>query len=486
MNIMPLPVLLALLLGLLLPAAPAQESGSALWLPSLYGDGMVLQREAPLRFHGKAAPGAEVRLDLAFGELRRSGRATAGEDGVWSLALEALPASGPGTVTVASGSDSRTLTDVWIGEVWICSGQSNMEWSMRHGIQDTAGFRAGADQPDLRLFQVPKASTAEPQEDCRASWSACTPETVFGFSAVAYFFGRELLPQVDCKIGLIESAWGGSAAEAWTAPEDLAADPDLAPLLENVEKAPPNHKASHLMNGMLAPLFGFGIRGVIWYQGESNAGRAWQYRKLFPTMIRSWRRKFDQGDFPFLWVQLASFKAWKPEPGDSDWAELREAQSLALELPNTGQAVIIDLGEARDIHPRNKHEVGRRLALIARRVAYGQEVVDGGPILREWEVRSDGSVRLAFDRVAGGLLELGGGALRGFTVAGEDQVFHHARASIQGRDTVILECPEEPAPVAVRYGWADNPGCNLGNQEGLPASPFRTDRWPGVTDGRVR
>jgi len=236
---------------------------------------------------------------------------------------------------------------------------------------------------------------------------------------------------------------------------------------------------SGLFNGMIAPLAKFTIRGVIWYQGESNVGRAYQYRRLFKALIKDWRRAWGIGDFPFLFVQLANFLPAKPYPAESAWAELREAQMMALSLPNTGMAVTIDIGDPNDIHPRNKQEVGRRLALIARAKVYGEKVEYSGPLYKGMRIE-DGKIRIFFDHVDGGLVAKGGGERMGFAIAGPDRKFVWARAKIEG-DTVVVWSPEVPNPVAVRYAWADNPICNLYNKAGLPASPFRTDDWPGVT-----
>ena len=233
---------------------------------------------------------------------------------------------------------------------------------------------------------------------------------------------------------------------------------------------------------MLHPVLPYGIRGAIWYQGETNAGRAYQYRTLFPTLIKSWRAEWQEGEFPFYFVQLANFMAAKPEPSDSAWAELREAQSLTLKVPATGQAVIIDIGEAGDIHPKNKQDVGKRLALWALAKTYGKDVVYSGPMYKSHEIQGD-KVVLSFDCVGGGLVAKGGATLKGFAIAGSDKKFVWAEARIEG-DKVVVSSPKVKSPVAVRYAWADNPECNFCNQAGLPASPFRTDDWPGITAGK--
>lgn len=349
----------------------------------------------------------------------------------------------------------------------------------------------------------------------------CSPETVPGFSAVGYFFGRELHKELNVPIGLIHTSWGGTPAESWTRRGALESVPDCMPILERFDEAmakypeakkkydesmiawkedvkkakaegknPPRrpgapfgpgnpHSPAGLYNAMIAPLIPYSIGGAIWYQGESNAGRAYQYRKLFPAMITNWRKDWGQGDFPFLFVQLANFMAVDPEPVDSAWAELREAQLMTLALPNAGMAVIIDIGEARDIHPKNKQDVGKRLALWALGKSYGKKQVYSGPIYKS--KRTEGNkITLEFEHVGGGLAAGGGEPLKGFAVAGADRKFVWADAKIDG-NTVIISSDEVSEPAAVRYGWANNPVCNLYNKEGLPASPFRTDDWPGVT-----
>jgi sialate O-acetylesterase len=322
-------------------------------------------------------------------------------------------------------------------------------------------------------------------------------------------------------IGLIHTSWGGTPSEAWTRREILEKEPDAAPILERHDEAvakypeakkeyeqkveewkktaeqaksenkpapqrpwPPlgpghSHSPSGLYNAMLAPLIPYGIKGAIWYQGETNAGRAYQYRKLFPAMIKNWRNDWGQGDFPFLFVQLANYMAVKPEPVESYWAELREAQLMTLDLPNTGMAVIIDIGEADDIHPRNKQDVGKRLALWSLAKSYGKELVYSGPIFKSMTIKN-GKAILNFDHVGGGLIARPNEPLKGFAIAGADRKFVWADAKIEGNQ-IVVSSDKVINPVAVRYAWADNPVCNLYNKEGLPASPFRTDDWPGVT-----
>lgn len=643
--------------------------GGSLRLPAIFGDHMVLQSNVPVPIWGWAAPGEEVAV-IVKGKLHRVTKAS--PDGRWMVKLPPQPPGGPYELIVRTRNETVRFIDVLFGEVWICSGQSNMEWPVqwaRNAQQEIAT----ANFPQIRFFIVEKAVALEPQSDCKGRWVVCSPETIGGFSAVGYFFGREIHKQLKVPVGLIGTYWGGTPAESWTDLEELESDPDLRVILDrfprterelkrlqdkyeremkewrkkalltdpgnkgerlgwaspefndsdwavmdlprnwesvsaemNIDgaawfrkvvtipedwagkdlllslgviddydvvyfngekvgstgqddpnswtvqrryivpgrlvKAGPNLIAirvfdvwgyggfrgtpdqmrlspvgeskvsislagewkfkvefarparevpkqpqppvnnwtpTALFNAMVAPLIPYAIRGVIWYQGESNVGRAYQYRKLFPALIKSWRRNWGQGDFPFLFVQLANYLERKPEPTESAWAELREAQLLTLKtVPKTGMAVAIDIGEANDIHPRNKQDVGKRLALTALAVAYGKKIVYSGPIYRSMRIEGN-KIRLFFDHVGSGLVAKGG-ELKGFAIAGKDRKFVWANAKIEG-NTVVVWSEQVPEPVAVRYGWADNPDCNLYNKEGLPASPFRTDDFPGIT-----
>jgi sialate O-acetylesterase len=493
-------------------------------LPSLISNHMMLQQGAKVPIWGKADPGDRVTVQVA----NRKAKGTACEGGEWMVKLGRLKAGGPYEMTVSTEDESITISDVLVGEVWVCSGQSNMQWSVSNSNNPEKEI-AEAKYPDMRLFTVPRVVAGEPQESCEGEWVACTPETIPGFTAVGYFFGRELHQELDVPVGLIHTSWGGTPAEAWTSMPTLEADPTFKPILDRWEKILANypqakaaydkkvqdwqkaaekakaegkkvpgkprppfgpghpHRPSGLYNAMIAPLVPYAIQGAIWYQGESNAGRAYQYRDLFPTMITDWRESWDQrkglfkrqDKFPFLFVQLANFRARESEPVESDWAELREAQLMTLDLKNTGMAVIIDIGEADDIHPRNKQDVGKRLALAALAETYKERVAYSGPIYRSMRIRGD-EVTLRFEHTDGGLVAKGGGELKGFAVAGIDRTFVWADAKIDGKK-VVVSSDQVPNPVAVRYGWANNPECNLYNGADLPASPFRTDAWPGVT-----
>jgi len=628
---------------------------------------MVLQQGLPIPVWGWATAGETMTVELAGNRAQ----AVAGDDGAWKVSLPAMRAGGP-VEMVVRGESVITLTNVMIGEVWICSGQSNMEWPLA-AVQNPEEEVAAANHPHIRLFTVPKLATLEAPANVDGAWAVCTPETASPFSAVGYFFGRHLQQQLDVPVGLINTSWGGTIAEAWTSRDSLLAEPSLRYLVENFEATLPQldelvaqyqetlkaWEAQHvftdpgnagwaqgfadpetatadwdtmklpqlwqsaglnfngavwfrkevdipaawagkplklaigacdksdntyfnnvevgslrfeddvnawckpriyaipaelvqpgknviavrvfshmygagmtgpanimrlsvadepglaislsgewqyqvernfgvveayppappqgagnpntpcvLYNGMIAPLLPYPIRGAIWYQGESNADRGYEYRTLFPTMIRDWRKAWGLGDFPFYFVQLANFMLEKDEPADSQWAELREAQTMTLSLPNTGMAVIIDIGEALDIHPKNKQDVGLRLALNALAKTYGQpDLPYSGPLFTAAEVEGS-RIRVRFDHTTGGLV-CRGEQLTAFAIAGEDKQFVWANAVIDG-DTVVVSSPDVPTPVAVRYGWAENPPCNLYNGAGLPASPFRTDDWPAL------
>lgn len=465
---------LAVMAGIAAPAVQAEVR-----IPSLFTHHMVLQRQAPIAVWGWADPGEAITVTIGGA----AANAVASIDGMWRMELPAMEAGGPHTLLI-TGENTITINDVMLGEVWICSGQSNMEWSVARSNNAEAEV-AAADHTGIRLFTVPNKIADEPQSECGGTWRVCSPNEVNSFSAVGYFFGRELHRALDVPIGLIDSTWGGTPVEAWTARSELESAGVFGPLLERWDAQPEKqspHRPASLYNGMIHPLAPYGLRGAIWYQGESNASRAQQYRALFPAMIRNWRSVWRQEDQSFYFVQLANFKQRQDEPGPSDWAELREAQTLTLGLPHTGMAVIIDIGEAKDIHPRNKQDVGKRLALWALAKNYGRSVVHSGPIYKSMKKQGK-QIILNFNHVGGGFWAKGRDSLAGFAIAGEDRKFVWANARMRG-NRIIVSHPDVPDPVAVRYGWADNPDCNLFNREGLPASPFRTDDWPGVTDGR--
>ena len=463
-------------------------------LNNMFGDHMVLQQGIKNKVWGKADPGEAVTVTL--GPQTHSATATA--DGAWHVFLDPVAEyGGPHALTV-KGKNTVTFNDVLIGEVWVCSGQSNMAWSVNQA-NDPDLEKAAAKFPNIRLISVPQVGTQDPQGNFKGQWAVCSPETAGDFSAVGYFFGRQLQQTLGVPIGLIDNAWGGSAAEAWVKRDKLAAHPRLKAIhdrwvkTESAEKPDEkqmkgNQRPGNIHSGVLTPSIGYGIRGAIWYQGESNSGRAHQYRELFPFMITSWREEWGLGDFPFYWVQLADFKAEKAEPVESDWAELREAQTMTMKaVPNGGEAVIIDIGEGKDIHPKNKQDVAKRLARWALAETYKVPgIVCRSPLYKSME-KAGGKVVLSFDNVPGGKAgwrPFDVAEPVGFTIAGTDQKFVPAKAAIaeDGRIEVWSDAVAEP--VAVRYAWADNPVCNMYSAAGLPLTPFRTDDFPGVTVGK--
>lgn len=472
-------------------------------LPAFFSDNMVLQQGVPVTVWGWAHEG-----DVVTVKFRGQTVSATTHNLKWSLKLRALKAGGPDTLTVGTKQHTLPLTNVLVGEVWVASGQSNMEWPLRQAFQPDDDI-ASATNTLIRLFHVPKMKSDSPTVKIKASWQVCSPQAVPGFSAVGYYFGRDLQAARKVPVGMIETDWGGSPAEAWMSREALeisgryqtevldtyaTAEKNYRDALaawakekaeaeagkQEFKKAAPGlgWKPSELYNGMIAPLVPFAIKGAIWYQGESNAGRAEQYRSLFADMIRGWRRDWGN-DFTFLCVQLAPFTAVKEQPEESAWAELREAQLLATtKLPAVGMAVITDVGDPKDIHPKKKQPVGARLALAARGIAYGEKIEFSGPQYRKLEVKADKAV-LHFGHVGKGL-EARDGELKGFAICGEDKNFVWGKAEIAG-DTVVVSSPQVAKPVAVRYGWANCPVVNFWNKDGLPASPFRTDDFPMIT-----
>lgn len=638
-------------------------SHAQLRLPKIIGGNMVLQRDLEIPIWGWATAGQSI--EVTFQDKQFATRAD--QEGRWEVKLPATEAGGPHEIAIKAGMELVVLPNILFGDVWVCSGQSNMEWpvSLANNPEEEI---AVANYPEIRLFNVNNRIAQAPEEDLEeGSWSVCSPESIASFSAVGYFFGRDLNQSLDIPIGLISSNWGGTVAETWVSKDGLRGFPNLYDEAEKVgsldfkreaaaaeqklqawvanfqtldkgidgetyvwakpkteysawnsidlpvlwesagiealqdydgvvwfaktmeldteveghggilhlgpiddsdiswvngqrvgelynkynvarnyelpegllkagentivvrvedyqggggiyadtkdfylevgeKKIPlsgswqykigtpsmnnedrprgygPNSYPTLLYNGMIHPILKYPIKGAIWYQGESNAGRAYQYRKLFPTLIKNWRSKWQQGDFPFYFVQLANFMAPVDQPQPSNWAELREAQDMALSLPNTGMASAIDIGEADDIHPRNKQEVGRRLALAAKKITYGQSIAYSGPRYQTVQFQ-DGAALIQFKETAEGLVVKDKyGYVKGFTIAGEDQKFHWAKAEIIDKNTVKVYSKEVKMPVAVRYGWANNPDqANLYNSAGLPTNPFRTDDWPGVT-----
>ena len=490
-------------------------------LPDVLGDNMVLQRDRPVPIWGKADPGEAVRV--TFGTLNQSVITDAA--GNWIVWIGPLTANATPESMIITGTNRIELSNILVGEVWLCSGQSNMQWMLEQSAGGEEAIKA-ANYPNIRLFNVSRDVAFKRSEGRLAVWQPCSPATVREFSGVGYFFGLELYRELGVPVGLINASYGGSQAEAWTPVEYLAASEDLRPCIERekiwaaerpaVQAAfdqqirdweaataaadsagtkPPRRPrvpdalrdyriAASIYNNMIEPLIPFGIRGALWYQGESNEERAEQYELLLPTMIRAWRERWGQGDFPFAIVQLPNFRRSSDSPVDEAWSHVRDAQRKTfMQMPNTGLIVTIDIGETADIHPVNKLDVGKRLFLWVMADVYGRKITKSGPVFREADFTGH-EARLRFDEAGTGLAMCRGTALREFAIAGEDRKWHWANARIEGKDTVVVWSDEVPAPKAVRYAFNNNPlEPNLTNETCLPATPFRTDDWPGPTAG---
>lgn len=523
----------------------AHAASAAIKPASIFTDNAVLQQKQAIPVWGTADPNEPIVVAING----QSANTVADAKGAWSVKLKPVPAGGPYTLTITgTPTDSVTLNNILVGEVWVCGGQSNMEYPLKGWVQPafTKDAIPTAADPMLHFINVRKQIGITPQSSIAGTWLAATPETVPDLTAVGYFFGRDLRKALNVPVGLINDNWGGTPAEAWTSREALQAVPELKGYLDseaayqvnypkmlddynaklekynadnakfkadvdaakaagtavptNAPQAPrkpaeyekwPNG-ATHLYNGMIAPIIPYGIRGAIWYQGESNGASGYLYKTLFPTMISDWRARWGEGDFPFLFVQLAPFMAMRTDPqppGANSWADLREAQRLTLAaLKNTGMAVITDTGDVKDVHPRRKEVVGARLALVARAQVYGQNVESAGPTFAGISVEGT-KVRVKFTHAAGlktievhdgtddGPVVATAAKLVGFEVAGSDMVYYAADAAIDGSN-VVVSSDKVTAPVAVRYGWANYPIVNLSNAAGLPASPFKSDNWP--------
>jgi sialate O-acetylesterase len=508
---------------LVLGLAGALSASAEVRLPHVFSEHMVLQRDVPIPVWGWAEPGETVTVQLG----QATAKATADAQGKWRVTLPKQPAGGPLTLVV-SGSSKITLEDVLVGEVWLCSGQSNMEMGMKM-IRDAANDIASASNPQLRLFLVPKRVGKRPEQDVDAKWEVCSPQSLVrggwgGFSAAAYYFACELQAKLKVPVGVIESSWGGTRIEPWTPPcgfESVSAVADISTRVQLALPSSAEHKKAlgeaiaameawqktarealqaeavvprlpavpsefwpqineqsptALYNGMIHALVPFALRGAIWYQGESNHGEGALYTEKMKALIGGWRQLWQQGDFPFLYVQIAPYMY-----GEENAAILPvfwEAQSAALKIPNTGMAVTTDISDLRDIHPQNKKEVGRRLALLALAGTYGQkDLVANGPVFKEMKIEG-AKLRLSFDSIGGGLASRDGKPLSHFEVIDADTGgFVPADAAIED-NSVVLSAPAVPHPVAMRFAWHKLAEPNLMNREGLPAAPFRAGEVP--------
>ncbi len=486
---------------------------ATLSLPSIFSDHAVLKPTARTPVWGRGRPGQAVRVALAGVAARTLVR----PDGAWSVALDLrLAGQGPHLLKVESGEEQREVSDVLLGEVWFCSGQSNMDFLVVNST-DAAEAGAAPPMPLLREFRVSKAVSAVPQSDAEGRWIVATPESVPKFGAVSYYFARKLLGEIGQPVGIIQSSWGNTPIEPWMSRAAIARDPQLTEderQLRAYFKAQSGdepeekvlqarHVPAFLFHTMIAPFRGYAISGFLWYQGESNAVRAAAYRTAFALLIEDWRTHWAQGTLPFYYCQIAGYGPKASVPSESTWAELREAQERTLALPATGEAVLIDAGEEADIHPRDKRTAGERLAAIALANIYQKSVPFSGPRYESLEIRG-GEVHLRFRYAQGGLIakplpdcyrlkstdieevplvrNSPGSELEGFAICGADRCFHWAQARIEG-ETVIVSSLKVSEPVAVRYAWANNPTCHLYNTAGFPAAPFRTDDFPLSTQG---
>ncbi len=444
-------------------------------LPAIFGNNMVLQRDREIPIWGWDTPGKQVTVSMAG----KTVSAQADDQGRWMARLPAMAAGGPHTLTV-QGSSQRNFNNVLVGEVWLCSGQSNMEWIVNNS-NNAAEERAAANYPNIRHIKIPHTPADAPQTDVRTGgWQLTTPSTVGNFTAVGYFFGRYLHQELDVPIGLIGSNWGGTRIEPWTPPAGFQQVPALKNIADQLDQFPTknnkgaiNHQSPlALYNGMIAPLVPYAIRGAIWYQGESNNGEGMLYHEKMKALIQGWRTIWNDPEMPFYYVQLAPYH-YRGDP--LRLPGIWEAQTATLAVPHTGMAVTVDIGNVKDIHPRNKQDVGKRLALWALAKTYGKkDLVYSGPLYRSMKVEGD-SIRIHFDHVDGGLVSRDGKPLSHFTIAGEDGSFVEAEAKIDG-ETVLVHAEGVKNPRAVRFGWHQEAEPNLSNKAGLPASPFRTDR----------
>jgi sialate O-acetylesterase len=490
------------------PVVPANATATPVTLNAIFGDHMVLQREMVVPVWGTAGAGDKVTVSFAG----QTATAQADADGKWMAKLSPMKASAESRTLIVSGGSRVEIQDVLVGDVWVCSGQSNMELSagpppaplgtppparpLNVGLPDATREQevAAANYPTIRFNKIGSLMSLQPANEVKGRWVPSTPETMRGFSTAAYFFGRDLNQELGVPIGLVGAYYGGANGVSFTRREALLADPELKPQIDALDariaqRGPTvdRYTPTVFYNGMIAPLMPFAIKGVIWYQGEAdtaNAAQAGRYATLFPTMIKDWRAQWKQGDFPFIFVQLPTSEPQYPDPTDSAWARVRESQQKALSVKNTYMIVLLDISGGEKVHAPNKKEVGLRLGAAALHEVYGKKnVLYQGPFFKSMQIRN-GTAVISFDHVGSGLVVKNPDGLKGFAIAGSDRNFVWADARIHG-DKIIVSSPSVKEPVAVRYAWADNPVISVSSKDGLPLAPFRTDDWAAGTAGKV-
>ena len=479
-------LLLAVFIAVVFPAFPTPVLAQTLGLPGQFGPGAVLQRDMPLNLWGWASPGRDLFLKVAGAEART----TVDGEGSWHISLPPLPAGGPFSLVVECGDDRLEHT-VWMGEVWMAAGQSNMRWPISQS-RNADLFQSTEKNESIRFLRIEVPGQQIPQKDFPGQWEPVNRQTIGDHSAVAFHFAKLLHQVLDVPIGIIDNSWGGSAAEGWIDRRVLANHPELSAIHEGwlpfeaaqetaeepSQQMVHHHRPGNVFYTRVHPLIPMAFRGVIWYQGENNAGRAKQYRSLFPLLIESWREAWGQGDFPFYWVQLAAYREAGPSGPDNYWAELREAQRLTQRLPNTGQAVAIDIGDGADIHPWEKEEVGRRLARWALARDYGSsDLTHRSPEIDAWR-QEDSHLIVDFAHTGSGLRLIEYEKVKGFAVAAKDREWIQVTGVLENARRAVLDLPEGLEVAAIRYAWASNPVVNLYSQEGLPLTPYRSDDWP--------
>jgi sialate O-acetylesterase len=449
-----------------------------IYLPSFFSNNMVLQQKCEAPMWGWADPGTPISITPGWSNTHY--QTSADHEGKWFVKITTPSAGGPYSIVM----NEDTLTNVMIGEVWLCSGQSNMQWALKQSENADQEVQ-NADYPDIRLFYASRDHARTPNKDVYGHWDECTPKAASTFSAVAYYFGRELYKELHVPIGLLHFSWGGSTVQAWTNPEVLRTTPEgryfLEKFKQKIDTTTPGELPRNYRDpganyyGMIRPLIPYGINGVIWYQGENNVFEHQMYRNAFETMVKDWRNEWGEGDFPFYFVQLAPYHYSKEVVG----AALRDAQRKALDIPNTGMAVTLDIGDTTNIHPKNKLDVGKRLSRWALAKTYGKgSMAYSGPMYESMKIERN-KIRIGFTYTESGLY-CKGDKLKCFTIAGKDKVFHPANAVIDG-NTILVSSDEVKKPVAVRFAFENTDEPNLFNKEGLPASTFRTDNWDIIT-----